>query len=448
MLCRAATKFANGRKAHSAFRPIAAHRWARAYSKDDRPHRPHPRTPIYPPRAAAATSSTTGPVKNMTWSPSQPIIIAPGSNRQDGTVPQDDIPRESTENGRDMLRIQDDAAPRPAAADYSPVQSEFDRVAKTKTPEQEHSQTEQPPRTKSSHDTVKPERIAKPVIYPETEVFSEAVIPPQLEIQSEPEIQTPRIPLPDLRQGIPSTFDTEYEYSDKSILPKTQTLEPAILNYTDDPAMGGGKDGEFPKDAYISSIERKRNALARYLYIAFAGFALTSAVYLGQNWETEEEGKLHPNAPNGWSPGAYYGRIKVRLSKQLGYYTEPAFPKLLPEMDPNMKAPYTLVLSLEDLLVSSKWSRNKGWEVAKRPGVDYFLRYMSQYYEIVVFTSVQSMNADGVIRKLDPYRFTILWPLYREATRYMNGEHVKVNCVLLTHISQSANGPDLRTSLT
>jgi len=364
----------------------------------------------------------------------------------DSRTVQDDIPRESPKKAQDKLRAQDDAAPG-QVTDNSSVQPEFDKVAKTKPPEQEHSQTEQATRTKSLDDTVEPERLSKPQIYPENEVSSEPQIPPHPAILSEPEIQRTKTPLPDLRQGIPSTFDAEY--SDKSSLPKTQNLEPASLNFTEDPAISGGKDGgELPKDAYISSIERRRNALARYLYIAFAGFALTSALYLGQNWETEEEGKLYPNAPNGWSPGAYYGRIKVRLSKQLGYYTEPAFPKLLPEMDPNMKAPYTLVLSLEDLLVSSKWSRNKGWEVAKRPGVDYFLRYMSQYYEIVVFTSVQSMNADGIIRKLDPYRFTILWPLYREATRYMNGEHVKVNCVLLTHISQSANGPDLRTSLT
>jgi len=351
-------------------------------------------------------------------------------SRQDRIVP-DDILRKSPENFQDKLLTQDDAAPG-QATDFSSVQPEFNNVAKTKPPEQEHSQTEQPSRTKSSDDAAKPEKLLKPQIYPENELSSEPVIPPYPAVLSESEIQRPRTPLPDLRHGIPSTFDAEY--SDKSVSPKTQNLEPASLNITEDPAISGGKDGgELPKDAYISTIERRRNALARYLYIAFAGFALSSTLYLGQNWETEEEGKLHPNAPNGWSPGAYYGRIKVRLSKQLGYYTEPAFPKLLPDMDPSMKAPYTLVLSLEDLLVSSKWSRDKGWEVAKRPGVDYFLRYMSQYYEIVVFTSVQSMNADGILRKLDPYRFTILWPLYREATRYMNGEHVKVKCVLLTH---------------
>jgi import inner membrane translocase subunit TIM50 len=63
--------------------------------------------------------------------------------------------------------------------------------------------------------------------------------------------------------------------------------------------------------------------------------------------------------------------------------------------------------------------------VAKRPGVDYFLRYLNQYYELVLFTSVPSMMADQVLRKLDPFRI-IRWPLFREATKYKDGEYVKV----------------------
>ena len=31
--------------------------------------------------------------------------------------------------------------------------------------------------------------------------------------------------------------------------------------------------------------------------------------------------------------------------------------------------------------------RVNGWKTAKRPGVDYFLAYLSQFYEIVLFTS-------------------------------------------------------------
>ena len=31
--------------------------------------------------------------------------------------------------------------------------------------------------------------------------------------------------------------------------------------------------------------------------------------------------------------------------------------------------------------------RQHGWRTAKRPGVDYFIAYLSQFYEIVIFTT-------------------------------------------------------------
>ena len=77
-------------------------------------------------------------------------------------------------------------------------------------------------------------------------------------------------------------------------------------------------------------------------------------------------------------------------------------------LPPPHQKPYTLLLSLDDLLVTSTWDvscfivllyffthsranyllqRQRGWRTAKRPGVDYFLAYLSQFYEIVIFTT-------------------------------------------------------------
>jgi import inner membrane translocase subunit TIM50 len=80
---------------------------------------------------------------------------------------------------------------------------------------------------------------------------------------------------------------------------------------------------------------------------------------------------------------------------------------------------------MEDLLIHSEWSREHGWRMAKRPGVDYFLRYLSQYYELVIFTSQPWAVAEPVIRKLDPFHI-VTWPLFREATLYEKGEYIKV----------------------
>jgi len=236
------------------------------------------------------------------------------------------------------------------------------------------------------------------------------------------EAEEPIRPLPDLTQGIPSTL--EYEATGSTT---RSTISPLNLTEAEEPqSSGGGRGrGELPASAYISSSERKRLKFANYMYAMFATLSVTGTIYLGRNWESEEEENAHPDAPSGWALGLMWNRAKARLGDQLNYYNEPAFRKLLPDPDPIFERPYTLILSMEDLLIHSEWSREHGWRMAKRPGVDYFLRYLSQYYELVIFTSQPFALAEPVIRKLDPYHI-VTWPLFREATFYENGEYIKV----------------------
>lgn len=65
----------------------------------------------------------------------------------------------------------------------------------------------------------------------------------------------------------------------------------------------------------------------------------------------------------------------------------------------------TLVLDLDNLLVHSDWSRKRGWRTFKRPGAEDFLRLMSQYYEVVVYTSQLPTYADPILDRLDPNRY-------------------------------------------
>ncbi len=243
------------------------------------------------------------------------------------------------------------------------------------------------------------------------------------EARSQAQEQEATGPLPDLTQGIPSTLDAEMESSAKA--------DPTSLNVTEDPSQSGGGGGSLPKEAYISSIERRRARLAAWALATVTGFIITGGVYLGRNWESEEEEKKHPDAPSGWGFLLFWNRMKARWHGTLEYYTEPAFPKLLPDTDPMWERPYTLVISLEDMLVHSEWTREHGWRMAKRPGVDYFLRYLSQYYELVIFTSQPSMIGHPIITKLDPYRI-VMWPLFREATKYQSGEYIKVRSTFVT----------------
>jgi hypothetical protein len=424
MLPRAAARAVRQRSALPSSQPglIIPTQWRRQYARSERPRAP-PKPQPEKPTIRAAEDGTSGPVKNKTWSPDMGIKFAappPSTPSQQGHVLEEEVIDTAPQFARDPAQD--------LKSDFMPQSSALSRQAASTQAAGPDVIAQPPPTTKPTtpssdaklrHATeAAPESTPLPDLrqgLPPSGLFADRAsgsAPPT----SQPQESQATGPLPDLRQGIPSSFGEDGS---------TTGSQSPSLNLTKDPAQGGGKKGdERLRAEYVSSVDRRRNMLANYMYLAFGTFATVGALVLGRGWD-QDEALLHPDAPNGWTPGAVYGRIKERLGGQLGYYTEPAFPKLLPDMDPQMRAPYTLVLSLEDLLVSSKWDRNKGWQVAKRPGVDYFLRYLSQYYELVIFTSVASMNADPIVRKLDPFRI-VSWPLFREATRYKDGEHVKV----------------------
>ena len=96
----------------------------------------------------------------------------------------------------------------------------------------------------------------------------------------------------------------------------------------------------------------------------------------------------------------------------------------MPDMPQDIPIPHTLVLDLEKTLVSSSWDRKYGWRHAKRPGVDKFLRDMAQYYEIVLYSPSIDGVALPVVESLDKEGF-IRHRLYRDATHYYKGVHVK-----------------------
>ncbi|KAJ3590272.1 hypothetical protein NHX12_008226 [Muraenolepis orangiensis] len=110
---------------------------------------------------------------------------------------------------------------------------------------------------------------------------------------------------------------------------------------------------------------------------------------------------------------------------------EPTSPKLLPEplKEPYYQPPYTLVLELTDVLLHPEWSLATGWRFKKRPGIDYLFQQLTPLYEIVIFTAETGMTAYPLIDSIDPQGF-VMYRLFRDATRYMDGHHVKdVSCL-------------------
>ncbi|KAL8760750.1 MAG: hypothetical protein Q9184_003076 [Pyrenodesmia sp. 2 TL-2023] len=366
----------------------------RTYAKPTRPKKPYEyQPPTRPSQNAPAQNPTSLSAVSSSRKGSSPL-----SKPQDefGTRP------ESKSNNE------------PPSASSGPADSTADASNKSFNPDYSILQDEFTTSSSSSNNTA-PQSTSPSAIDP-----AQA----HAQVHAQAQQQESQRPLPDLTQGIPSTLEAELDQAERASRP-----QPASLNVTEDPAQAsstGGRrgGGDLPKSANITSMERRRNRFANYMYGFLLGATIFGTIYLGRNWESKEEEALHPDAPSGWGFRLFYNRASARLSNTLDYYNEPAFEKLLPDPDPAWERPYTLVLSLEDLLVHSEWTREHGWRMAKRPGVDYFLRYLSQYYELVIFTSLPSMTGDPIVRKLDPYR-VVMWPLFREATRYKNGEYIK-----------------------
>lgn len=189
-------------------------------------------------------------------------------------------------------------------------------------------------------------------------------------------------------------------------------------------------EGTAKKFSTKSSTDLKREKRSNLFYAFLVGMGLTGAAYMARDWDEEEKQARGAVAQSettaGYSLSASYERLKTRLRDLFEYFNEPIFDKLLPDpLAEPYGRPMTLVLSLDDLLVHSEWTREHGWRTAKRPGVDYFLGYLAQYYEIVIFSSKYMMYSEKTVAKLDPYRSSISYALYREATRYSDGKVIK-----------------------
>lgn len=188
---------------------------------------------------------------------------------------------------------------------------------------------------------------------------------------------------------------------------------------------GSTKDNKRKRERKSSS-DIKRERYANWFYIfSFTGL-IGTGLYMSRDWEPKEPEELKTGIDNGYTPELMYKRFKSRFDSIFTFFQEPPFPDLLPPPPPPpYQRPLTLVLTLEDLLVHSEWTQQHGWRTAKRPGVDYFLGYLSQYYEIVLFSSNYMMHSEKIAEKLDPIHAFITYNLFKEHCLYKDGYHIK-----------------------
>lgn len=176
----------------------------------------------------------------------------------------------------------------------------------------------------------------------------------------------------------------------------------------------------------MTSADKKKERYANYFYIFTFSSLAGLGLYMCRDWEENEDDEMKKDIDNGYTPDLMYKRFRARFNSVFTYFQEPPFPDLLPPPPPApYQRPLTLVITLEDFLVHSEWDQKHGWRTAKRPGADYFLGYLSQYYEIVLFSSNYMMYAEKIAEKMDPIHAFISYNLFKEHCVYKDGVHIK-----------------------
>ena len=175
---------------------------------------------------------------------------------------------------------------------------------------------------------------------------------------------------------------------------------------------------------YLKPQPKKQTSWSTWIFRGLTGGVIVGAVGIlaaGHNWDgLDDEFDTQPFYEE------YPGRAKSKIAEGLAYMMEPrAQELLLPDLlPPPYQAPYTLLIEMNDLMVSSNYTRNAGWRRKKRQGIDIFLESLCKYYEIVIFTNEPGMNAYEVIEAIDP-KMCVLYKLFRDSTRYKNGVYLK-----------------------
>lgn len=86
----------------------------------------------------------------------------------------------------------------------------------------------------------------------------------------------------------------------------------------------------------------------------------------------------------------------------LQFFTKPPIKKFLPDPVHVLMQPKTLVINLTGTVLVTNFRFGKGLQIIKRPGLDDFLKRLSRYYEIVIYTDDEYSTIMNVMPAVDP----------------------------------------------
>uniref|UniRef100_A0AC34GTN9 Mitochondrial import inner membrane translocase subunit TIM50 n=1 Tax=Panagrolaimus sp. ES5 TaxID=591445 RepID=A0AC34GTN9_9BILA len=243
--------------------------------------------------------------------------------------------------------------------------------------------------------------------------------------------------------GANNSFSNVKERSEEVVEPlKAEKLKDTLLSFNDSPIKPQPKlvisNNDNPGEPPINDSssheekEKRRKKMARNTYLglavvggcAFAGLSFFCFHY--GRAARDAEGNVIRDEFSNQQFGFIY-RILNSFKLWRDYVVEPSREVLLPDPIPYPyhQPKYTLVIEMKNVLVSPEWTYKTGYRFKKRPALDYFLDVVGYpNFEVVIYTSESSMTAPSVIESMDP-KGRIMYKLYRDTTKYMNGHHVK-----------------------
>ena len=126
--------------------------------------------------------------------------------------------------------------------------------------------------------------------------------------------------------------------------------------------------------------------------------------------------------PNNSKKSEYFFNFKdEKYEKQL---EDNAPPPSVPYIKKKSKKKFSLILDLDETIIHSE-KFNNGYYFFVRPGAIEFLKEISNFYEIIVFTSSYKSYADYILNKLDTKRNIISYRLYKSHVIFEKGRSIK-----------------------
>lgn len=194
---------------------------------------------------------------------------------------------------------------------------------------------------------------------------------------------------------------------------------------SDQQQEGGGEDPKMPPPPKMSKWQTYGIIFSG---VGMCGLTLANAILFSMPDRDEMGNDIEDEFSSLTFPSQHYNRLKNKIFTTKKAIEEPFSDKLLPDpLEPPYIVPkYTIVLELTGLLVHATWTHKYGWRFQKRPGLDMFMAQVGfPNFELVIWTVENAMTFFPIINGMDDQGQYIMYRLFKDATHYVEGHHVK-----------------------